>query len=63
MSISSIATILYLLSFENELKLEEPPEDLYLLWPDLWPAEPILSKDFNSLECIWGGTDSIFNCC
>lgn len=54
---------LNLLSLEKELKLDEPPEDLYLLCPDLCPADPMLSKDFKSLECIYGGTDSIFNCC
>lgn len=36
-----------LLSFENELKLEDP-DDLYLLWRlDLLP-EPRLSKDLSS---------------
>lgn len=44
----------HLLSFEKELKLEEPPpEDLYRLCPDLLPVEPTLSKDFISFACIY----------
>jgi hypothetical protein len=39
-----------LLSLENELRLEEPPEDLYLLCPNFLPTDPTESKDFRTLE-------------
>jgi len=39
-----------LLSLEKELILEDPPEDLYLLWADFLPTEPTESKDLRSFE-------------